>query len=148
MSRKVESEIFIGAEPASIITAFVEAEALKKWWNVDRSLIDLTPGGVYLLAWNAGPSAFGYVSTGIIKEYETQFRLIIEKFCYLNPEKPILRPMTLSIHVKKETSGTICHLCQDGYGEGADWDWYYDVVRETWPMVMLTIKAYVERLID
>jgi uncharacterized protein YndB with AHSA1/START domain len=144
-SRKVECDISIKAKPASIIAAFMEAEALKKWWNVDRSMIEPTPGGVYLLAWNAGPSAFGYVTTGIIGEYEAHTKLVIEKFCYLNPEKPVLGPMTISIRVEKENNGTICHLCQDGYGEGADWDWYYHAVHGAWPVVLKSLKAYLER---
>jgi uncharacterized protein YndB with AHSA1/START domain len=143
-SRKVECDISIKAKPASIIAAFVEADALKIWWNVDMSMIEPTPGGVYLLAWNAGPSAFGYVTTGIIGEYEAHTKLVIEKFFYLNPEKPVLGPMTLSIQVKKETSGTICHLCQDGYGTGADWDWYYEAVKGAWPEVLKSLKVFLE----
>ena len=32
-----------------------------------------------------------------------------------------------------------------GYQSGGDWDWYYEAVTAAWPVVVKTIKDYLEK---
>lgn len=143
--RKVEVTIEISTSPAKVIAAFTDPGMLRDWWSVERTLIDKKPGGVYTLAWNITDKGFGFVSTGVIREYQPNSKLIIDNFTYLNPEKSILGPMTLTIKAQPKGDKTEFYLCQDGYQDGSDWDWYYNAVSQAWPTVADTLKNYLEK---
>lgn len=142
--RKIEAIVHIKAKPSVIIEAFLDKDALLQWWGVQRSLIVKEKDGLYVLAWNVSKKGFGYVSSGIIKEYLPDSLLVIENFSYLYPEQPILGPMSLTIKLTVQEKSTQLYLCQDKYGEGAAWDWYYNAVKDAWPVVLETLKIYLE----
>ncbi len=144
--RKVESTVIIQAKPARVISAFTELTDLREWWGVERALIEKKPGGSYTLAWNIRSTGFGYVSTGIIKEYKPDSLLVIGNFVYMNPEISILGPMQLTIRALKKAGGTECYLCQEGYQEGADWDWYFGAVTGAWPIVLEELRKYLSKV--
>ncbi|HEY0744160.1 MAG TPA: hypothetical protein VGD40_21990, partial [Chryseosolibacter sp.] len=70
--------------------------------------------------------------------------LVIRNFVYMNPEKELLGPMTLTVRVTQTGTSSSVYICQDGYQHGTDWDWYYDAVKEAWPVVAKKIKTYLE----
>jgi uncharacterized protein YndB with AHSA1/START domain len=146
--RKVEVSSIIQTTPDRIISAFTEPEMLREWWAVERTLIDNKKGGLYTLAWNISDKGFGFISTGIIEEYNPANTLVIENFVYLNPDKPFFGPMKLTVKAEPKGNGSVLYLCQDGYQSGAHWDWYYDVVKQAWPAVVLTLKEYLEKSQD
>lgn len=117
---------------------------LHAWWDVERTLIDKRVGGLYTLAWKISDSGFGFISSGIIKNYEPESILEIDNFIYLNPDISILGPMKLSLCAKQKGIGTEFYLCQDGYQEGGDWDWYYEAVYQAWPIVAEKLRRYLE----
>jgi hypothetical protein len=56
--------------------------------------------------------------------------------------------MMLTIRaMKKDSDITELYLCQEGYGQGSDWDWYYEAVKQAWPAVVNTLKEYLENII-
>ena len=142
--RKVELTISINVKAARIIAAFTEPILLNAWWGVERSLIELKTGGCYTLAWNITDKGFGFVSSGIIKSYDPNGLFEIEKLVYLNPEKAILGPMQFTVKVVEKQGSSEMYLCQHGYQEGGDWDWYYEAVKEAWPQVGKTLKSFLE----
>lgn len=142
--RKVEVTLRINATPEQIIDAFVSPRRLSEWWQVEQSLIEPKEGGVYTLIWQVSAGGFGYVSTGQIAEYDPSGKLRIENFVYLNPEKLPLGPMSLTVRSKQIENGSELYLCQDGYGTGGDWDWYYEAVKGDWPELLHSFKAYME----
>ncbi len=142
--RKVEVKINIRTSPEKVIAAFTNPDMLKEWWFVEKTIIEKKAGGLYTLTWNVTEKGFGYVSTGTIKSYIIDKELVIENFVYLNPIKPLLGPMTLSIKAQEKDGMTEVYLCQDGYQIGEDWDWYYEAVKVAWPDVMNTLKKYLE----
>ena len=117
---------------------------LEDWWNVERTLINAREGGLYTLTWNVSEKGIGYVSSGIIKKYNPKGELIITDFVYLNPEKPFLGPMTLTVKATEKDHITDVYICQDGYQYGENWDWYFEAVKEALPIVMQTFKEYLE----
>lgn len=143
--KKVEASIEIKTTPANIIRAFTDINMLRIWWGVERALIETRSGGVYTLAWNISDKGFGYISSGTIRRYQPENLLELENFVYLNPERSILGPMSLIVKATRKEGNTELYLRQDGYQEGADWDWYYEAVREAWPTVLLRLKEYLEK---
>jgi uncharacterized protein YndB with AHSA1/START domain len=143
--KKVEVTIDINVSPDIVMSAFTDIGMLKGWWDVERALIGKSPGGAYILTWNVSIAGFGFVSTGIIREYNSMSTLVIDNYTYLNPTKSILGPMTLTIKVqKKDDKLSTLYLCQDGYQQGGDWDWYYEAVTHAWPIVVKRLKSYLE----
>ena len=142
--KKVEVTTLIQATPETIISAFTQPDMLRDWWSVERTLIDKRTGGLYTLAWNVTDQGIGFVSTGIIREYQPDQVLVIENLVYLNPDRSFLGPMTLTVKTRVNGGKTEIYVCQDGYQEGPDWDWYYDAVRQAWPITVQTLKNYLE----
>ncbi len=143
--RTVEQKILIKTRPERVISAFTDTTMLKGWWGVEKSLVETHSGGCYTLAWQVSKTGFSYVSTGVIKSYESHSHLIVENMVYLNPERPFLGPMTLTIKVKPVGDQTELYLRQDGYQSGPDWDWYYEAVVKAWPMALEQLKTYLEQ---
>lgn len=117
---------------------------LRDWWQVEKTLVEPKPGGLYTLAWAVTKKGMGYVSPGIIKTYRLESELVIENFVYLNLDKPFLGPMSLTVQATEKEGRTEVYLCQDGYQSGENWDWYYEAVKQAWPEVMETLKNYLE----
>ena len=144
--RFVESSVFIDRPPEMVLSAFTNPEYLRDWWGVERSLIDLKKGGLYSLVWGITDGAMGFVTTGIVTDYLPCCQLKIENMVYFNPQRPIFGPMELMILTTPERVGTTLTVVQSGYQAGSDWDWYYNVVKEAWPVVTTKIKHYLESL--
>ncbi len=145
--RKVEVAIDIKTTGAKLIAAFTEGEMLRDWWKVERVIIEKKIGGLYILAWNVTEQGFGFVSSGLIKEFQPDHLLVIEKMVYLNPSRSFLGPMTLTVSVNPKGDQAELYICQDGYQEGEDWDWYYEAVKTAWPKVAKELKNYLEKQI-
>ncbi|MBR9998942.1 MAG: SRPBCC domain-containing protein [Cyclobacteriaceae bacterium] len=143
--KKVEVKVRVKTTPENIISAFTNPDKLRTWWLVERALIDKKPDGLYTLAWNITENGFGYVSTGIIKEYKSGRELVIDHMVYLNPERPFFGPMKLTVRAEKKNETTMAYICQEGYQEGKDWDWYYSAVKQAWPAVIQRLKEYLEK---
>jgi uncharacterized protein YndB with AHSA1/START domain len=142
--RSVKAEIEVRATPERGIAAFLEEEALRGWWGVERCLVEPRPGGLFAVAWRITESGFGYVTTGVIEELETR-RLRIGHYTYFHPERPILGPMSLTVEAEPRSGGSRLFVTQDGYRQGGDWDWYHDVVSAAWPRVLQDVAAWLER---
>lgn len=143
--KKVEVTIGIDVPSKLVIQAFTDEQMLSAWWSVESALIGKQPGGVYTLTWGISENGFRFVSTGKIKEYDAESKLVIDNFIYLNPERPMLGPMTLTIKTIPKDRGSEVYLCQEGYQSGEDWEWYYEAVKEAWPKMMRVLKNYLEK---
>lgn len=143
--RSVYAETNITADPGLVIQSFLEQPHLQGWWGVARSLVEPKPGGVWALAWEISDTGIRYVSTGIIEQIIPHEYLKINKLTYLNPDREILGPMELEVHVAlaNETHAKV-RVVQSGYQYGSDWDWYYDAVVQAWPMALNLLKKYLE----
>jgi Activator of Hsp90 ATPase homolog 1-like protein len=143
--KKVEVIVEIHTKPSRVIEAFTNDDMLRAWWDVERTLIEKRIGGAYTLAWNITDKGFGFVSSGIIKNYIRDSVLEVDNFIYLNPGISILGPMKLIVHAKEKGKGAELYVCQDGYKAGGDWDWYYQAVKHAWPEVLNKLKGYLEK---
>lgn len=146
MRRAVEAEIVLQATPQRALNAFLDRADLRGWWGVERMLVQAHVSGLYALTWGITAQGFRYVSMGIVGEYVPDRILGITHYTYMSPERPILGPMQLTVSVEPGAGGA-CHLhiAQEGYREGADWDWYYEAVKSAWPMALNGLRTYLER---
>jgi uncharacterized protein YndB with AHSA1/START domain len=142
--RTVTAEITLNANPSVVLRAFVDIDAMKKWWSVDRGLVEARSGGVWALCWERSAAGFRYVTAGVIRSYHPAERLEIEKIVYCNPDHIIFGPMEIDVNVKADANGTHLTLRQDGYQKGAEWDWYYQAVLNAWPEALKMLKKYCE----
>jgi uncharacterized protein YndB with AHSA1/START domain len=143
--RKVEVTIFINVKPREIISAFMQKNKLKDWWQVEKTLIVPRQGGQYILAWNISSNGIGYVTSGKIEIYEPDNLLVIDNFIYLSTVKPFLGPMKLTIRATNKLRGSNLYLCQEGYKNSSAWNWYYEAVKKAWPKVLKNLKNYLEK---
>jgi uncharacterized protein YndB with AHSA1/START domain len=145
--RTVDCHIEINTIAGKIIQAFTDPSMLKGWWGVEKSLIELKTGGIYTIGWGVSEQGMKYISTGVIKEYVAGKKLHIGDYMYLSSERPFIGPVNLFIEASATTNGTTLYLQQGPYpeGRGQDWEWYYEVVNEAWPKVLLTLKNYLEK---
>ena len=142
--RTVDASVIINVPPALVLNAFLEQQHLNGWWGVARSLVEPTPGGLYLLAWKGSGDGFSNINTGIIKSYEPGLYLHIEKFSCFHTGRPIMGPTELLLECSPQNSATYLHLRQSGYPPGGDWDWYYNSGAENWPKALQLLKPYLE----
>ena len=142
--RKVEVSIEVMCPPERAIRAFTEFKMLKDWWGVERCLIDKKVGGVYTLSWGISKKGMAFVSSGIISKFNATRQFKVNRFVYLNSEKEFLGPMSLEVRVTRMQKGCKLYICQDGYGSGSKWNWYYRAVQTAWPMVAMNLKSYLE----
>ena len=144
--RNVQAATTIAANPGIILQAFLEQSHLQGWWGVARSLVDVKPGGLWLLAWEISDTGIRYISTGIIEQFIPHEYLKISRMAYLNPEREILGPMGLEVKVARtDETNTKIEVVQSGYQYGGDWDWYYDAVVNAWPLALKMLKDYLEK---
>lgn len=143
--RKVEAILEINCSAEKIFNAFIQPDLLKRWWKVDRSLVEPKQGGVYSLAWNISKEGFQYISTGVITVFNPGKELMIDHFVYFNPERPILGPTFLSVKLEDNGLSTKLKLIQGGYQNGEEWDWFYNAVKDAWPKVLLDLKLFLEK---
>jgi len=143
--REVRAEIRINAPADRCLQGFINVETMRQWWGVDRGLVEPKPGGMWALAWERSEHGFRYVSTGRIKAYSSGKYLDIENLVYFNPDHVVFGPLRLTILVKTKNGGTHLSLVQDGYGEGPEWDWYYDAVLHAWPRALEALKKFLEK---
>lgn len=145
--RSVQAQIEIQASPLRIIQAFLDAEDLRRWWGVARSLVQQKPGGLWVLAWEVTTSGMKYVTSGIIETIHADGYLKITHLVYLHPEKHILGPMELEINVQAiSPTNSIIRAEQTGYLFGGDWDWYYEAAAQGFPHSLNLLKTYLERI--
>jgi hypothetical protein len=52
----------------------------------------------------------------------------------------------LTVSAKQKWNSAELTLCQDGYQNGVDWDWYYEAVKLAWPSVAQNLKKYLEKI--
>lgn len=143
-ARKVGRSIRIQATPEQALRAFLDVEQMKQWWGVAKGLVEERKGGVYSLAWGEPGQGYKYVVAGVVKSYQPGKWLRLEPLVYFNHERPVLGPMRLRISVREKDGRTRVSVRQEGYGEGPDWDWYYEAVIRGWKDTLANLKAFLE----
>lgn len=96
------------------------------------------------MAWAESEHGYQYVVTGVLQVLHPAKRLRLERLVYFSPQRAPLGPMRLSISVREKDGRSRVTVRQDGYGEGPEWDWYYDAVVKGWKDTLGNLKRYLE----
>ena len=142
--REVNATVVIHTPPERVIRAFWDHSMLSGWWGVEQAYTRPKAGAPYILTWQNTEQGFGYITSGVISAYDRESHLEIDRFMYLNPQREILGPMKLSVKAEEKDEASSLYLCQSGYQTGGDWDWYYEIVKDTWPRVLEELKVFLE----
>jgi uncharacterized protein YndB with AHSA1/START domain len=141
--RFVRVEIEIAAPAEKVLNAFTNVEAMQDWWSAVGGLVEARPGGVWAVTWDA--SQFGFVAlSGVVESLRPGERLRIGNLAYFNRQRAVLGPMALAVEVSESEGRSKLVVCQSGYKYGSDWEWYYELVRESWPPALVRLKKFLE----
>lgn len=143
-TRKVSRSVQVEASPERVLQAFLALDQMKQWWGASRGLVEERKGGVWAMAWGESPQGYRYIMSGVLKSFQPGKRIRIEPLVYFDPERPVLGPMRLSISVREKQGRTRLSVRQDGYGEGPDWDSYYEAVLKGWKETLANLKRFLE----
>lgn len=144
LTRKVSCSVHIRASAEQVWRAFLDPEQMKQWWGTAPGLVEERKGGVWALAWGNAEQGYRNVVSGVLRVYHPGKRMRIDPLVYFNPERPVLGPMRLTISVREKDGRTRVSVRQEGYGEGPDWDWYYEAVVQGWKETLANLKQFLE----
>ena len=143
--RKISRSTQIEASLDRVFLALTDVGSMQKWWNVSRGLIEPRKGGVWALAWERSDTGYRSVSSGVIKSFAANKRIRIEPLVFFSPERPVIGPTRLSFGLSEKQGKTKLTVRQDGIGEGADWDWYFDSCSKGWKETLSNLKQHLEQ---
>jgi uncharacterized protein YndB with AHSA1/START domain len=132
IGRSIEKELFIKATPERVFQALTRKEDLERWF-LKKAEIDLRPGGAIRFEWRPG-----VFNVGKILVFEPPHRLSYT----WEIQTPDVTTVTFELTAEKD--GTLLHITNHGYGEGEDWDSYYDQRKNGWNFHLTNLNAWLE----
>jgi uncharacterized protein YndB with AHSA1/START domain len=151
----VDISIVIVASPNEVLRAFFDADSLRTWWQVKRSVTTPRAFGPYALEWGATDfrddvlGRLGGVFRGIVMQCEPGHGFFLADCFWLPPDGDPIGPMALEVSCAAEgadpASGTRVHIRQSGFEEGARWRRYYDVAGHGWERALSALRALLEK---
>jgi hypothetical protein len=140
----------IAAEPAAVISAFFDPDALAQWWHALRSVTTPRPLGVYAIEWVPTPfrdelfGPLGGVLYGTVVDYRPSRGFLVAEAHWLPPEGDPVGPMALHVDCSVVNNITKVRVLQTGGDETARWRRYYDITSSGWTGSLAALKHYVE----
>ena len=140
----------ISAEPAAIISAFFDPDALAHWWHALRSVTTPRTLGVYAIEWVPTPfrdelfGPLGGVLYGTVMDYRPTRGFLVAEAHWLPPDGDPVGPMALSVDCAVVNTITKVRVLQTGGDDTPRWRRYYDITSSGWTGSLAALKHYVE----
>jgi uncharacterized protein YndB with AHSA1/START domain len=129
--RTIEKELKIGAAPERVFAALTDSAELERWF-VTAARSDPTPGGALWLFWEGEGDVEGrYLIV------EPPKRIVYEWYDKIGTTR-------VSLDLSPEGDGTRLRLVEVGFGDGDDWDAFYDGLNSGWSRLLDALKTWVE----
>ena len=148
----LDVSIVIAAPPALIVRAFFDADALRAWWQVMRSLTTPRPLGPYAIEWRATEFAddilgrLGGVFRGTVMQFDPSRGFFLADAFWLPPDGDPIGPMALEVAVTALADGRVyVHVTQRGFEESARWRRYYEIITTGWERALASLKSLLEK---
>jgi uncharacterized protein YndB with AHSA1/START domain len=142
--RTVETTVLIPASPERVLRSFVDADDLRGWWKVSRSLVEAKPGGVWSVTWDDyGEEKTQHAWVGVVEAAEPR-RLKVGHLVMIEPGRPLFGPLEIEIVVAPANNGTSLTVYHRGYRSGEDWDWIHDTVVQGWRHVLGDMQRWFQ----
>lgn len=146
MKKSVNAEIRIKSKASKIINAFIDPVVLSEWWATAAVYVEQKDGGLYTLSWLKSDAGIKFILTGRINLLNKRSHLYLEDVLYINAERPILGPTKIKIDVDERSRYSLVKIYQTGFGKTDEWEWYYKLMLDSWPQVLVFLKQYLEKL--
>lgn len=147
----VDRSVLISAAPTRVFAAFFDASSLQEWWQTARSVTTPRALGVYALEWEPTAHAddvlgrLGGVFYGVVMECKPGRELFVADAWWLPPDGEPLGPMALEVQCSMDGPACRVRVKQSGFGEGARWERYRDVIDRGWRASLAALKSHAER---
>ena len=149
----VDHTLEMQAEPGAVLAAFFDAEALARWWRVERAVTVPRLLGVYAVEWRPTPFAddvfgpLGGVLYGTVIDYRPDREFLIAEVHWLPPAAEPVGPMALHVSCVRPpgASTTRVRVLQTGGDDSPRWARYYEIMGSGWTGSLAALKDYVER---
>ncbi|HEY8549344.1 MAG TPA: SRPBCC domain-containing protein [Vicinamibacterales bacterium] len=149
----VDHTLEISAEPAAVLAAFFDPEALAQWWRVDRSVTTPRVLGVYALEWQPTPFSddvfgpLGGVLHGTVMDYRPDREFLVAEMHWLPPASDVVGPMALHVSCIRPpgASATRVRVLQTGGDDSPRWRRYFEIMTAGWTGSLAALKEYLER---
>lgn len=132
IGRSIEKELFIKASPERVFRALTEKEELERWF-LKNAEVDLRPGGAIKFEWRPGVTNIGKI-------------LVLDPPHRLSYTWEVQTPSvtTVTFELTAENNGTRLQVINTGFGEGEDWDHYYDLRHNGWGIHLANLASWLE----
>jgi uncharacterized protein YndB with AHSA1/START domain len=127
---KVETEITLDADEATVWRALTEGEELKRWFTLDARVTPGAGGAVWL-------------SFGEGMDWETPIELW-EPNKHLRTAEPAPSKAAVDYYIESKGGETVLRIVQSGFGDDA-WEDELDTLKGGWGAFLATLRNYLER---
>jgi uncharacterized protein YndB with AHSA1/START domain len=153
----ISQTAIIKAPHGRVLKAFFDADALRAWWQVARSVTTPRTLGPYVIEW--APTDFrdetlgrlGGVFRGTVMQFDPAIGFFVADAFWLPPDGEPIGPMALDVSCTPVAPAadadavTRVHVRQTGFEENARWRRYYDVVGYGWERALASLKSLLEK---
>jgi uncharacterized protein YndB with AHSA1/START domain len=150
-TREFAHSLVINAPPAAVLDAFFDPEALKAWWQVNRSLCVPRPLGSYAVEWATTEwrdellGRLGGALHATVIDFKPGREFFLADAYWLPPDGPPIGPMALEATCSIQRDGTLLHVRQSGWDSTSPrWSRYYDIISTGWMLALETLKTHLE----
>jgi uncharacterized protein YndB with AHSA1/START domain len=147
---RFEQEMVVAADASLVFQCFFSADALRAWWQTNRSVTTPVPFGVYAVEWPTTPyrdellGALGGVFHGTVVDVKVGRGFLVADAYWVPPEGDPIGPMALEVECAPDPGGCRLRVRQSGFEPSPRWRRYYAVVSRGWQLSLTALKRYVE----
>lgn len=145
----------IRASSMQVLFAFLDAEAIKTWWNARNAVIQPRPGGLLVVEWEPGQGGeddllgpMGGILAGVLDRAQAGHFVHFGALHWLSPRGEVFGPTRLEIDVQSKgdprRSPTLVTVVGCGYQSDARWDRYFAIMRDAWEKTLADLKTWCE----
>jgi uncharacterized protein YndB with AHSA1/START domain len=144
----------VDAPVRRVLQAFFDADALRAWWQVTRSVTTPRALGPYAIEWPASDfrdeilGRLGGVFRGTVVQFDPETGFFVADAFWLPPDGDPIGPMTFEVTCTPTGAGaaarTRVRVRQTGFEESIRWRRYYEVVPYGWERALASLKSLLE----
>jgi len=149
----LDLSVVIDASPERVLKAFFDPDALRKWWQVARSVTSPRPLGPFVVEWQ--PTEYrdemfgrlGGVFRGTVMQIHPGRGFFVADAFWLPPDSDPVGPMALDVTcnlVGEPKLGTMLRVSQTGCDDSRRWHHYYEVIANGWERALVSLKSLLE----
>lgn len=150
-TREFAHSLVINAPPAAVLDAFFDADALRGWWQVTRSLCVPRPLGSYAVEWETTEwrdellGRLGGALHATVIDFKPGREFFLADAYWLPPDGPPIGPMALQAACSIQRDGTLLAVRQSGWDSSSPrWTRYYDIISTGWMLALEELKKQLE----